>query len=124
MRALVLGIAMGLMGTSALAQEDKYSANYMLPYCRATLNNKAPTLPLDEVMQGMCVGIIDAINFMMGEFPPEDKEHSACPPNNLPLEQTVRAVVTYIEARPKRMRENFKTLAIEAIRDAWPCGTN
>jgi hypothetical protein len=61
MRAAVLGIAMGLiMGTSALAQEDKSSANYMLPYCRAAVNNQSPTLTIDAVLQGMCVGIVDA----------------------------------------------------------------
>ena len=75
-------------------------------------------------MQGMCVGIIDAINFMMSELPPEEKEHRTCPPANVPLDQTVRAVIAYIEARPKRMHENFKTVVMEAVHDAWPCGTN
>jgi Rap1a immunity proteins len=125
MRAVVLGIAMGLVvGTLALAQEDKDSANYMLRYCRAAVNNEALTRPPDAAMAGMCVGIIDAIGFMMSEFPPEQKEKSSCPPRKVTLEQTVRAVITYIEARPERMHENFKTLAIEAIHDAWPCTTN
>jgi hypothetical protein len=33
-------------------------------------------------------------------------------------------VIKYIDERPERMNENFKKLAIEAIHDAWPCGTN
>jgi hypothetical protein len=37
------------------------------------------------------------------------------------LEQKIRVVVAYIEARPNRMHENFNFLAIEALRDAWPC---
>jgi len=126
MRTLVLGIAMGLMvGISALAQEpDRYSADYMLRYCRAAVSNEALTRPADATMEGMCVGIIDAIGFMMSEFPPQEKEKSSCPPSKVTLEQTVRAVITYIEARPERMHENFKTLVIEAIHDAWPCTTN
>ena len=126
MRALVLGIAMGLVvGTSALAQEpDKYSASYMLRYCRAAVNNEALTRPADAAMEGMCVGIIDAIGFMMSEFPPQEKEKSSCPPSKVKLEQVVRAVVRYIEARPERMQENFKILVIEAFHDAWPCTTN
>jgi Ssp1 endopeptidase immunity protein Rap1a len=125
MRALVPAIAVGLIvGTSVQAQEDKSSAKYMLRYCRAAVNNQAPALPLDAIMQGMCVGIIDALSFMTSEFPPEEKEYKTCPPNNVPLEQTVRVVITYIEARPQRMNEPFKKLAIEAIHDAWPCGTN
>jgi len=124
MRAVVLGIAVGLMASSALAQEDKDSAEYMLRYCRAAMNNEALTRPADAAMQGMCVGIIDAIGLMMSEFPPEQKEKSSCPPSKVSLQQTVRAVITYIEARPDRVHENFKMLVIEAIHDAWPCTTN
>jgi len=125
MRTLVLGIAMGLVvGTSALAQEDKDSANYMLRYCRAAVNNEALTRPADAAIEGMCVGIIDAIGFMMSEFPPQEKEKSSCPPSKVKLEQVVRAVVRYIEARPERMQENFKILVIEAFHDVCPCTTN
>ena len=124
MRALVLGIAMGLVVGTALAQENKSSANYMLPYCRAAANNQAPTLASDAVMQGMCVGIVDAIDFMMSEFPPDEKEFSSCPPGDVTLKQALEVVIKYIDGRPERMNENFKKLAIEAIHDAWPCGTN
>jgi hypothetical protein len=34
--------------------------------------------------------------------------------------QTVQAVVSYIEARPKRMDEPFWQLTFEALLDAWP----
>jgi Rap1a immunity proteins len=124
MRAIVLGIAMGLVGMSALAQENKFTATYMLPYCRAAVNNQAPALTSDAVMQGMCVGIVDAIDFMMSEYPPEEQEHRSCPPSDVILKQAVQVVIAYIDARPERMNENFKALAIEAIHDAWPCGTN
>src|SRR5215212_8142712 len=125
MRAVVLGIAMGLiLGTSALAQENKSSANYMLPYCRAAVNNKPPTLSTDAVLQGMCVGIVDAIDFVMSEYQPEEQEYRSCPPSDVILKQAVQVVITYIDARPERMNENFKKLAIEAIHDARPCGTN
>ena len=32
----------------------------------------------------------------------------------------VRIVVAYIERYPQRMHENFKRLALEAMREAWP----
>jgi hypothetical protein len=72
----------------------------------------------------MCVGIIDAISLMMSNFPPEEKEKSSCPPGRVTLQQTVRTVIAYIEARPERVHENFKMFVIEAIHDAWPCTTN
>jgi len=125
MRALVLVAPIGLiMGTSALAQQDdKFTAKYLLPYCRAAITNQAPTLTSDAVMQGMCVGIVDAIDFMMSTSQPQEEEYRSCPPD-VTLKETVQMVITYIDARPERMNENFKKLAIEAIHDAWPCGTN
>jgi Rap1a immunity proteins len=125
MRALVLGIAISLMASSSLAQQDEqFSAKYLLPYCRDAINNKAPTISSDAVMQGMCVGMVDAIDFIMSELPPEEKEYRSCPPSDATLRQTVQVVIKYIDERPERMNESFKKLAIEAIRDAWPCGTN
>ena len=126
MRALVLGTAIGLIvGASALAQQDdKFTTKYLLPYCRDAINNKAPTVSSDAVMQGMCVGMVDALDFIMTELPPEDKEYRSCPPSDATLKQTVQVVIKYIDARPERMNESFKKLAIEAIHDAWPCGTN
>jgi Rap1a immunity proteins len=125
MRALIFGIATGLvLGTSTLAQEDKDSSNHMLRYCRAAASNEPLTRTVDAAMAGMCIGLIDGIALMMSDFPPEEKEKTSCPPRKVKLEQTVQAVITYIEARPERMHENFKMLVIEAIHDAWPCTTN
>jgi hypothetical protein len=125
MRALALGTAISLIvGTSALAQQDnKFTAKYLLPYCRDAITNKAPTMSSDAVMQGMCVGIVDALDFLMSELP-ADKEYRSCPPSDATLKQTVQVVLKYIDERPERMNESFKKLAIEAIREAWPCGTN
>src|SRR5262245_35972569 len=102
MRALILGIVIGLsVGTSALPQEDKDSANYMLRYCRAAANNEPLTRSADAAMAGMCVGTIDGIALMMTEFPSEEKEKSSCPSSKVKLEHIVRAVIAYIEARPE-----------------------
>ena len=126
MRALIVGIALELaLATSAPAQQDnKFTAKHLLPYCRDAMNNKAPTMSSDAVMQGMCVGMVDALDFLMSDLPAEDKEYRSCPPSDATLKQTVQVVIKYIDERPERMNESFKKLAIEAIRDAWPCGTN
>ena len=44
-----------------------------------------------------------------------------CPPVDFGAEQGVRVVVTYIEDRPRRGREDFTMLALEALRSKWPC---
>jgi len=33
----------------------------------------------------------------------------------------VRTIVSYIEARPDRKKEDFRLLANEAMAKAWPC---
>ena len=35
--------------------------------------------------------------------------------------QAVRVVVAYVNQNANRMHESFEVLAVEAIRDAWPC---
>ena len=37
------------------------------------------------------------------------------------LGQMVRVIVAYIDARPARVHEDFRLLALEALVDAWPC---
>jgi hypothetical protein len=48
---VIFGITMGLfVVTSALAQEDKDSGNYMLRYCRAAASNEPLTRSADAAM--------------------------------------------------------------------------
>ncbi len=42
-------------------------------------------------------------------------------PESTTNRQFVQVVVRYIEAQPKRMNEQFRVLAVEALFDAWPC---
>src|SRR6266550_2415689 len=51
------------------------------------------------------------------------KNHWRCAdiPRDVTYEQMVRVVIRYIEARPNRMHEPFRSLALEAIVGAWPC---
>jgi hypothetical protein len=42
-------------------------------------------------------------------------------PDKVTINQASRVVIAYIEARPARMHEPFNELALEALRDAWPC---
>jgi hypothetical protein len=32
-----------------------------------------------------------------------------------------QVIIAYIEARPQRMHEDFRVLAVEAMQKAWPC---
>jgi hypothetical protein len=52
-----------------------------------------------------------------------DERKRACIefPKGATVEQGVRVIVRYIEARPQRCTNRLCFLAIEALHDAWPC---
>jgi C4-dicarboxylate transporter len=108
MKAILTGAVMALTITTAGAAEvGTNSANFWVPYCQAwfVADKNAP------VRQGICVGIVEGVAFASCVELPEGV--------NVP--QLVRVVLRYIEARPQRMHESFPELALEALRDAWPC---
>jgi hypothetical protein len=44
-----------------------------------------------------------------------------CPPDEVTLAERARVAVTYVEAHPERMKEDFRVLAVEAMQKTWPC---
>jgi hypothetical protein len=129
---LLLGAALALTVT-AVGAENVHSANYMLPYCRNWIDRKLA----DPFNQGLCAGLVEGIAVTGGfvilyALPsdydkPEphlrDLQRELCinAPDDATIEQMVRVVVAYIDARPARMHEDFRNLAREALRTAWPC---
>jgi hypothetical protein len=99
-----------LAATPARALPD-WSANYILPYCVPA--TEFPPNGRYE-LKGFCKGIIYAL--VVAGYP-----HGACMPDDVTMDQAVRAVVRYVSARPDRMHELFALLAYEALHDAWPC---
>jgi Rap1a immunity proteins len=111
---ILFAIALVLFATAAGAQ-DFNSANYRMEGCRAALADRA------TYNTGYCLGLVDGIVF--GEF---GHDTYCFPPISaagagVTLKQIVRVVVAYIDARPARMHEDFRKLALEALVDAWPC---
>jgi Rap1a immunity proteins len=132
MRAAIACALMALTMTTASAAEDTNSANYMLPACKAFLDGRGTS---DIFVQGMCAGMIKAIAFLAGNTDIgftalsgegqvralKQRWRCADIPDGVTVGQEVRVVISYIEARPKRMHEPFHSLALEALLDAWPC---
>jgi len=120
---LLFGVALALTTTAASAQVS--SANEMMPHCRNALDPKSPE---NLYAQGACVGTIVGIAFVamsLNALSPsgENVRRELCvnPPATGARGQLVRTVVAYIDARPARMHEDFRSLALEALRTAWPC---
>jgi Rap1a immunity proteins len=123
--ALLAAAALALTVTAASAAEDTLSANHMLPACRAFMDQRSADNFLE---QGICAGIVLGIGFAAGTLrnvsPLQDNvRRRTCVnvPDMATPEQAVRVVIAYIEARPARMHESLYVLALEALRDAWPC---
>jgi hypothetical protein len=103
---------MALTATVAVAEPDMKSANFLLPYCKVGVGD---TKTADVFMAGRCMGLIEGITFMAGAT-------DFCPPTNeVTYNQSTLVVIAYIEARPQRMHEDFRLLAIEGLKNAWPC---
>jgi hypothetical protein len=110
-----VGMLLVLMTGGAGAQQQRNttnSANSMLPHCKSDTGGRG------IFMEGVCSGSIATLGFV---GPILDDAYRFCFPDGATNEQMTRIVIAYIEARPARMHEDFRDLALEALRAAWPC---
>jgi Rap1a immunity proteins len=62
----------------------------------------------------LCFGIINSLSYIGQQF-------GTCLPAGTTSRQAVSVVVQYIDGHPEKIHENFNSLAVEALREAWPC---
>ncbi len=108
--ALAVVVVCVSLNASALAEEDIDSANFVMPGCRAYLAEVVP--PEHRFAAAFCTGRIKKFVSMSPDI---------CVPQDVTVGQEVRVVVKYIDDRPARLHEDFRDLALEALRAAWPC---
>ncbi|WP_409997233.1 Rap1a/Tai family immunity protein [Bradyrhizobium cosmicum] len=63
-------------------------------------------------LQGYCAGLVVGLRYMYDD---------ACVPDGATPNQVLRVVVQYIDSRPARLHEDFRILALEAMKQSWPC---
>ncbi len=68
--------------------------------------------------QGVCAGIIDDLAYYRWMLP-EDMTY--CPPEGISLGEAVRTVADYMDSHPEILHEDFRGIATNAFRVAWPC---
>jgi Ssp1 endopeptidase immunity protein Rap1a len=96
------------------AAQDIASASHMLPACKAlVIGNVASGISQSDV--GRCIGMVEGLNVAASSF------HAFCPPAAATTTQRVRAIVAFIEAHPERKDEHYALLALDAMKQAWPC---
>jgi Rap1a immunity proteins len=116
----MLGLVMSLSSASA----ETASVNHVLPACKLFLSvmDRQGKVKQGDVVHLMDAGeCLGAVYAMLNLSTALTEPLKFCPPNDAEAEQAVRAIVAYIEKRPERTREDFMTLALEALRATWPC---
>jgi hypothetical protein len=127
-RSILFGAVALALTVTAAAAEDVSSANYYLSGCQEFVARNGAT----SGRQGLCGGTVRGIVYMGKALSLLQMDYSSPPnalvwiycldiPDDATVAQATRVIVSYIEARPARMHENFNDLALEALRTAWPC---
>jgi len=117
----VLAILLVLTSMPAMAAEPDWSANRIMPWCRALVSNREMQ---DYFNQGLCGGMINGIVYVLsqsavtGVLPITSR---LCVPGEATMGQIQKIVIQYIDQRPQRFHEDFRLLAIEALMAAWSC---
>jgi Rap1a immunity proteins len=114
MIGLVIVTLLFLLPMPAISESPVLSGREVYDGCR----NFAQKTDSELFYQGVCAGIIDDLAYYRLSLP-EDMTY--CPPNGISLGQAVRAVVDYMESHPGILDEDFRRIAIIALRAAWPC---
>jgi hypothetical protein len=102
---------------SAPAQSEEMvdvSANGFMPGCRFYFRQGGARAHEMQLVydSGRCHGFVSAVALT---------DSGVCLPAGATLDQMMRVVTQYVDARPERAHEAFATLAQEALRAAWPC---
>jgi len=107
-----LGVAAFCAGSVLLpviaSAQETYSANWVLPGCRAFLSSADQHV----LRQGICAGVVRGI---------ADTHSEVCMPLIATYGQAISVVAHYIDAHPARQHQSFTVLALEALRAVWPC---
>lgn len=85
------------------------AAATILPGCRESIE---PGSTGEAFAQGVCIGLLRGLYYLSSD---------TCIPPAVTIGTVARIVVRYVDDRPSRLHEDFRELALEALRTAWPC---
>ena len=107
--AIATALALPAQQDAAVAQAPESAYRAMLG-CRDFVANANSNMYL----QGVCAGVVRSLVFV-------GRSLGICRPSGANVAQSAKVVVAYIDQRPERMHEQFESLAIEAVQQAWSC---
>jgi hypothetical protein len=119
LRRVFVALFLIFLTKPTLADEDKtrraLSADHILDACK-----EKPSEP--RFRQGICLGQIQML-YLLGFSDRLGSQAKYCPPDDVTIIQARKVIIKYIDDRPEQLHKPFVFLAIEALRQAWPCGT-
>ena len=127
MGAMLLGVLIALTitttnaaaGVTMNAAESVVSAKYLLKYCNLT--DEQVQGSKTALLYGLCIGTIDGINSTLRVVEGRAGKECAAIPYGVTTGEIVKIVVRYGERHPDRTHFPLSLVALEALRDAWPC---
>ena len=121
----VLVFALLALANPGHAEENRGSADFLLPLCKTwldfaekeeeTIKDMGRTDPVRLTAAGMCAG------FVVGVLDTLRSIKLSCPPKDLSNPQLVRTVVSEVEKHPDRLHEDFIVPASAVMKELWPC---
>jgi hypothetical protein len=111
-RVALVSVSLLIHFEAQAQSSDPLSANWIMPGCRAWLASNSDREP---VTSRICAGKIVGVRGTMQRL------NVICVPSRATIDQTIRIVVQYIEARPAMHHLQFHDLAFDALRATWPC---
>jgi hypothetical protein len=126
-RSAIVTLVLATLGSAnqGHAEENRGSADYLLPLCKTwldfaekeveTISEMGRTEPIRLIAAGMCAG------FVVGVLETLRSNKQSCPSKDLSNPQLVRRVVSEVEKHPDRLHEEFVVPARAAMMESWPC---
>jgi hypothetical protein len=103
---LALGVA---LARPVLAEDDQTSGNYWLRECKKDPKQLAQSS--GSFQYGWCFGVVYGLSV----------HPLICVPTQVPVVQEMDVVMKYLDAHPETRHKSFRLLALEALKEAFPC---
>jgi hypothetical protein len=119
MKRLVLSLLfLALSGAVAQANDSRSGTSY-LSGCRLVAEANTKSLNIESTLEvGRCIGAISSLLYVGSSL---SEPIRFCPPSGVSINQAARVIMKFLDAKPEKLHEDFRGLAIEALRGAWPC---
>ena len=112
----MLGLSLALLGCGSGNDYGGQTGYDYLPRCQLVV--RGPRTDREIVSATYCVGAVSALVGVAPLLPPR---YRFCFPDDVTAGEAVQVVVAYLESSLSRLHEDFRQLAIAAMRQAWPC---